>query len=52
MLKMIGAVCINLPIAKVWAVLSDLPAIQHWVPAIRQAHCPTQARGVGGGSLP
>jgi carbon monoxide dehydrogenase subunit G len=47
MLKVQGAVCIDAPIEKVWAVLSHLESIQLWVPAIRHASCPGQSRGVG-----
>jgi len=32
---------------RVWAVLSDLSAIQHWVGPIKHAYCPAQSRGVG-----
>jgi hypothetical protein len=39
--------CIDAPVAKVWAVLSDLEAIHLWVPAILRSYCPEQSRGVG-----
>lgn len=44
---MTTTICIDAPVATVWKVLSDLPAIHLWVPAIRRSHCPTQSRGVG-----
>lgn len=47
MIKMTSTVCIDAPVAEVWAILSELEAIPRWVPAIRHAHCPTQRRGVG-----
>lgn len=47
MIKISGSVCIDAPVEKVWAVLSELEAIPRWVPAIKHAHCPTQRRGVG-----
>jgi carbon monoxide dehydrogenase subunit G len=47
MISMTRSVCIDAPVAHVWTVLSDLQAIQQWVPAIRRAHCPHQSRGVG-----
>lgn len=47
MIKMTGSVCIDAPVEKVWAVLSELEAIPLWVPAIKHAHCPNQSRGVG-----
>lgn len=47
MITMTASVCIDAPVAQVWAVLSDLEAIPHWVPAIKHAHCPAQRRGVG-----
>lgn len=47
MMKLRRTVCIEAPVERVWQVLSNLPAISPWVPAIRHAHCPEQARGVG-----
>jgi hypothetical protein len=47
MLEMTDSVCIDAPVASVWAVLSDLEAIHLWVEAIRHSHCPGQRRGVG-----
>ena len=47
MIKMTGSVCIDAPVEKVWAVLSELEEIPLWVPAIKHAHCPAQRRGVG-----
>lgn len=47
MIKMTATVCIDAPVAKVWAVLSELEAVPRWVPAIKHAHCPAQRRGVG-----
>jgi uncharacterized protein YndB with AHSA1/START domain len=40
-------VCIDAPVERVWAVLSNLPAIEQWVEAIQHAHCPGPSRGVG-----
>lgn len=40
-------ICIDAPLEQVWAVLSQLESIPLWVPAIRRATCPSQARGVG-----
>jgi uncharacterized protein YndB with AHSA1/START domain len=45
--KLSASACIDAPVERVWTVLSDLPAIQHWVGAIRHSHCPGQQRGVG-----
>lgn len=47
MLELTASACIDVPVERVWAVLSDLAAIQHWVRAIRHAHCPGEARGTG-----
>lgn len=47
MLRLTRSVCIDADAASVWAVLSDLESIPLWVPSIRRAHCPAQARGVG-----
>jgi len=47
MLELTASVCIDAPVERVWAVLSDLAAIRHWVGAIQHAHCPGQPRGVG-----
>jgi hypothetical protein len=47
MLKLTASACIDAPVERVWAVLSDLAAIQHWVSAIQRSHCPGQQRGVG-----
>lgn len=47
MLKMTGSVCIDAPMAAVWAVLSDLESIHLWVDSIQRSHCPDQSRGVG-----
>lgn len=47
MVKVHGSVCIDAPVEKVWAVLSNLEAIQLWVPSIRSSHCPGRSRGVG-----
>jgi len=47
MLKLIASACIDAPVEHVWAVLSDLTTIQHWVGAIQHAYCPGQQRGVG-----
>lgn len=47
MLKLTASACINAPVERVWAVLSDLAAIQYWVGAIQHAYCPAQTRGVG-----
>jgi uncharacterized membrane protein len=47
MLRLTASACIDAPVERVWAVLSDLAAIQHWVRAIQHAHCPAQSRGVG-----
>ena len=46
-MKLRRTICIDAPVERVWAVLSNLPAITQWVPAIRHAHCPAQSRGVG-----
>jgi uncharacterized protein YndB with AHSA1/START domain len=47
MIKLVGSACIDAPVEQVWAVLSDLAAIQHWVGPIRRAYCPAERRGVG-----
>jgi uncharacterized protein YndB with AHSA1/START domain len=47
MLKLVAFACIDAPVERVWVVLSDLAAIQHWVGAIRHAYCPGQSRGAG-----
>ncbi len=47
MMTLRGSVCVDAPVETVWAVLSNLPAIEHWVEAIEHAHCPGPARGVG-----
>jgi len=47
MFKMNGSVCIDAPVAAVWAVLADLESIHRWVESIRHSSCPTQRRGVG-----
>jgi hypothetical protein len=47
MFTMTRSVCIDAPVSAVWAVLSDLDAIQVWVSSIRRSHCPGQDRGVG-----
>ena len=47
MLNLKVSACIDAPVDRVWAVLSDLAAIQEWVGAIQHAYCPAQARGVG-----
>lgn len=47
MLKLTASACIDAPVERVWAVLSDLAAIQHWVAAIQHAYCPAQHQGVG-----
>jgi hypothetical protein len=47
MLKLVASACIDAPCERVWAVLSDLAAIRHWVGAIQHAYCPDQQRGVG-----
>jgi hypothetical protein len=47
MLKDTVSACIDAPVERVWAVLSDLTAIQHWVGAIQHSRCPGQQRGVG-----
>jgi uncharacterized protein YndB with AHSA1/START domain len=47
MLKLTVSACIDAPVERVWAVLSDLAAIQHWAFAIQHSHCPGQQRGVG-----
>lgn len=47
MLKLVASACIDAPVERVWVVLSDLAAIQHWVGAIRHAYCPGQSRGAG-----
>ena len=46
-MKLTSTVCIDAPPSQVWAVLSNLEAIHHWVRAIRHSHCPGQSRGVG-----
>ena len=46
-MKLNDSVCINAPVEKVWAVLSQLESIPLWVPAIRHAYCPKESRGVG-----
>lgn len=47
MLILRASACLDAPVERVWAVLSDLAAIQHWVRAIKHAHCPGPRRGVG-----
>ena len=47
MITMTASVCIDAPVAEVWAVLADLEAIPRWVPAIKRAHCPAERSGVG-----
>ena len=47
MITMTASVCIDAPVAEVWALISELEAIPRWVPAIQKAHCPTQRRGIG-----
>lgn len=47
MLTMTDSACIDAPVEAVWAVLSELEAIQLWVQAIRRSRCPAQKRGVG-----
>lgn len=47
MLKVNGAVCIDAPVEKVWAVLSSLESIHLWVRSIRHSYCPEASRGVG-----
>src|SRR5262249_26123510 len=47
MLKLTSSVCIDAPVANVWAALSDLGSIHLWVEAITHSHCPAQNRGVG-----
>lgn len=47
MLNLTVSGCINAPVERVWAVLSDLAAIQHWVGAIQHSYCPGRAQGVG-----
>jgi hypothetical protein len=47
MLKLTGSVCIDAPVANVWAVLSDLGSIHLWVEPITHSYCPAQSRGVG-----
>lgn len=44
---MTSTICIDAPVAEVWRILSDLPAIHQWVTAIERSYCPTQSRGVG-----
>jgi hypothetical protein len=47
MLNLKVSACLDAPVERVWAVLSDLAAIQEWVGAIQHVYCPAQARGVG-----
>ena len=47
MLEMTSTICIDAPVAEVWKVLSDLPAIHVWVGAIQRSYCPEEPRGVG-----
>lgn len=47
MLNLKASACIDAPVERVWAVLSDLAAIQQWVGPIQHAYCPAQERGVG-----
>jgi carbon monoxide dehydrogenase subunit G len=47
MLKLKSSVCIDAPVEKVWAALSDLSSIHLWVEAITRSYCPAQSRGVG-----
>jgi carbon monoxide dehydrogenase subunit G len=47
MFTMTRSACIDAPVSAVWAVLSDLDAIQVWVDAIVHSHCPDRDRGVG-----
>lgn len=47
MLKLTASACIEAPVERGWAVLSDFSSIQHWVRAINHACCPAQSRGVG-----
>jgi len=46
-MKITASVCIDAPVERVWAVLSDLEAIHSWVRAIRHSYCPEQRRGLG-----
>jgi carbon monoxide dehydrogenase subunit G len=46
-IRMSDSVCVDAPVERVWAVLSDLEAIHHWSPTIRQSYCVgEQSRGV------
>jgi uncharacterized protein YndB with AHSA1/START domain len=47
MIQVTSSVTIDAPPIAVWAVLSDLESIHHWVDEIEHAHCPGKARGVG-----
>ncbi len=47
MLTLKDSVCIDAPLESVWAVLSDLDAVHHWVDSIRHSHCPERDRGIG-----
>jgi carbon monoxide dehydrogenase subunit G len=47
MLRLTSSVCIDAPVATVWAALSDLASIHLWVEAITHSYCPAQSRGVG-----
>jgi carbon monoxide dehydrogenase subunit G len=44
---MSDSVCVDAPVERVWAALSDLEAIHQWSPTIRQSYCVgPQSRGV------
>lgn len=48
MLRLRNSVCIEASAECVWQYLSSVENIDHWVPAIRHAHCETdQRRGAG-----
>lgn len=47
MLKLTSSVCVDAPVTKVWAALSDLASIHLWIEAITHSYCPAQSRGVG-----
>jgi carbon monoxide dehydrogenase subunit G len=44
---MSDSVCVDAPVERVWAALSDLGSIHNWSPTIRHSYCVgTQSRGV------
>jgi carbon monoxide dehydrogenase subunit G len=48
MFKISGSVCIDAPVASVWAVLSDLESIHVWVAPIKRSRCVSaHTRGTG-----